>query len=181
MFEFPSLSPVTLVYEKPGENHGGGSRITETLPLVLGSGSLTGLLDSNLSSTYLFARENNWQHPYQVEVLVGDTVVGKILDKVFHYNAAPTLREYIGWVWASGLGSTKEILCDLDATVERVAQHVYRSGGAGSYASWSNLMAGVYSRDETVRCEHFPYLNGTLAVATRTLLGVEHPGFNVFF
>lgn len=158
-----------------------GQRVTETLPLVLGSGSLMSLLESSLSATYLFARENGWQHPYQVEVLVDGDVIGKISDNHFHYTAAPTLREYIGWIWASGLGRRKEITRDLDAAVEQVAQHVYYFAGAGAYESWSSLMGRIYVRDETVPYEHFPYLNGTLAVATRTLLGVAHKGFNICY
>jgi hypothetical protein len=158
-----------------------GQRATETLSMDLGSGAISQWLVRDMSPTYEFAREGGWQHPFRLELFEGDTQIGFISDNHFHFTAAESLRQYIGWIWASGLGRRKEITRDLDAAVEQVAQHVHYFAGAGDYESWSSLMGRVYVRDETVPYEHYPYLNGTLFVATRTLLGVAHKGFNICY
>lgn len=163
------------------ENCWEGHRILETLTVDVGAGAVSQALGMSMSSTYQFAHENKWEHPYCLDLFVGDAKIGFITDNCFHYIAAPTLREYVGWIWASGMGRSKAITADLDAAVEEIAGLVHRSGGRIAYEPWSHLLSRIYVRGETVPCEHFGYINGTLAVATRTLLGNELPGFNICY
>ena len=129
-------------------------------------------------------REGGYEESWDVEVLadLNDMwyVIGRIdSDGSFYYTGAPTLREFLAWIWCSSLGATKELTADLDAAVCKVTTHVYMTGGRVDYEQWSKLMNQVYQRDVTVRIESSPYLNPTLAVATRLITGKEHPGFNI--
>lgn len=131
-------------------------------------------------------REGGYEEAWDVEVLADlkDTslwsVIGRIdSDGSFYYMEAKTIREFTGWIWCSSLGTTQVLSADLDDAVCHVATHVHITGGRVNYEQWSELMNQIYMRDVTVRIESSPYLNPTLAVATRLITGKEHPGFNI--
>jgi hypothetical protein len=117
---------------------------------------------------------------FHVQVFQDGKEIGWIdSDRCFYYTAAPTVRDFIGWAWCSGLGRSKEITADLKLASAEVCKYVNRCNGRVMYEGWDKLMGEVYIRDRTVWCEGSPLINPTLAVATRLLTGKEHPGFNI--
>jgi hypothetical protein len=123
-----------------------------------------------------------YQPGWSLDVYCESELIGSIQDKVFRYTEAHSVRDFIGWVWASSLGRTKVLDVtsdDLDKAAASVVKAIHQSDGQVGYDWWAELMTTVYVRDKTVLYECYPYLNATLKVATRLIHGAEHPGFNV--
>lgn len=160
------------------------------------AGSLTSPVQASLSEalatnaaadlakhpTALAFKASGFEAAWDTEVLLKGTltVIGQIdCDRMFVYTGALKVRDMIGWAWVSSLGQSKLIDADLDAAATKVTRYVRDRDGRADLDTWSKLINEVYRRDVTTRFDGSSLINPTLAVATRLLTRLEHPGFNI--
>jgi len=126
--------------------------------------------------------EQGWQASCITDVRLDldDTYMGYVdCDCLFVYEDAHTVREFIGYAWCSGIGCAKSVTADLNAASALVCRYINGNGGRVMFEGWEDTLSKVYVRNQTVSFGSGPLINPTLAVATKLLIGKEHPGFNI--
>ncbi len=149
---------------------------------------LTNIFLSEFLATGETFRNNPWvtlqaQEGYHLRGILDirdaqGALIGQIQDGVFIYTRAPSLRDFIGWVWCSGLGKTKELSSDLNSATALVTRHTFQSNGQGDLNDWEFCLGQVYMQGVTVRYGCQPYINSTRQFAIRNLLGLDVIGFS---
>lgn len=161
-------------------------RILETQYVTKGPGLLSDLVIESRDLPYgeegKALTAAGFSHGFSVEVHfdLDGSYLGRIdSDRMFYFESAPTVREFIGWAWCSSLGRTKELSADLDKASARICRYIVERSGMVFYENWSKEIAATFVRDETTHYEGSSLVNPLLAVATKLLVGKEHPGFNI--